>query len=97
MDATVPEDLELNVYSKFGMVEVHEIQELTVDAEFGGVDLTVERFELNASTAGTIFSNLDDELNGGDVQRHDCSIDFEEENDVLQNKFWECLHQKAVV
>ena len=64
VEVFVPENLDLKVFAKFGMVEINSIpNSIEVDAQFGGMDLTVntnELKELDASTAwGQIYTDLD--------------------------------------
>ncbi len=69
----VPENMEMDIYAKFGMVEVLGIpNSLEVDSEFGGIDVALNTREikaLDASTSwGQIYSNLESkmDLRGGD-------------------------------
>lgn len=67
VEVMVPKNVDLNVFAKFGLVEVSSFpNSLAVEAEFGGVDLTLntnELKELDASTAwGQIYTDLSEEF-----------------------------------
>ena len=67
LEITIPKGMELNVDATYGIVEVLSSDiPLTIDARYGGVDVTVDEgldLEIEASTQwGQIYHNLDTKL-----------------------------------
>lgn len=73
LEIRVPRNMETKIEATYGMVEVKDFTgPLTVDAIYGGVDVTLQTKttgELIAETGfGQIYSNLDLKFNGGEFE-----------------------------
>jgi hypothetical protein len=73
LEIKVPKNMETNLESVYGMVEVKEFRgPLSVDATYGGVDVAVQEKSIGELTAetgyGQIYSNLDAKFKGSEFE-----------------------------